>query len=299
MAPKTYRFCKWLIEKLLKKRYMTFEEINEEWKNDRSLSNGVELLRKTFYNNRKTLKESFGIEIVCRDNGGYHYFIKNPEIIRDDKLKEWLLNSLCIDEHMMDCKSLAGRILLENIPSGGNMLECITKAMLGGYKLRFIYAKYGSPDVNEHTAEPWGLVLYHQRWYVLVSFGDEKKYTFALDRMNNLEMTSEKFEIDPEFKVTDYFGEFYGIYNSGRDKTKIVLRAYDDEAYYLRDLPIHKSQREIGSGNGYTDFMIELRPNKELIALLLSRRERLKVQSPDSIIDDMKAALDATRANYS
>lgn len=46
MAPKTYRFCKWLIEKLLKKRYMTFEEINEEWKNDRSMSNGVELLRR-------------------------------------------------------------------------------------------------------------------------------------------------------------------------------------------------------------------------------------------------------------
>jgi predicted DNA-binding transcriptional regulator YafY len=80
--------------------------------------------------------------------------------------------------------------------------------------------------------------------------------------------------------------------------TRIVLRAFGDENYYLRDLPIHKSQREIGSGDGYTDFMIELRPNKELIAYLLSRRERLKVLSPDSIVEEMKAGIDKMKANY-
>jgi hypothetical protein len=106
-------------------------------------------------------------------------------------------------------------------------------------------------------------------------------------------------EVDPNFDVNEYFGEFYGIYNSGRDIMKIVIRAFGDEAFYLRDLPIHKSQREIGSGDGYTDFMIKLRPNKELIAYLLSRRERLKVLSPDCIIDDMKAAITAMMANYS
>jgi hypothetical protein len=106
-------------------------------------------------------------------------------------------------------------------------------------------------------------------------------------------------EVDPNFDVNEYFGEFYGIYNSGRDITRIIIRAYGDEAFYLRDLPIHKSQREIGSGDGYTDFMIKLRPNKELIAYLLSRRERLKVLSPDCIIDDMKAAITAMMANDS
>ena len=111
-------------------------------------------------------------------------------------------------------------------------------------------------------------------------------------------MTNEKFVIDPDFDATEYFEEFYGIYNSGRDMTKIILRAFDNEGYYLRDLPLHKSQREIGSGDGYTDFMIELRPNKELIGYILSRRERLKVLSPDSIIDDMVEAIDAMKANY-
>ena len=91
MTTKVYRTCKWLIEKLLKKRYMTFEEINEEWVHERALSNGVELLRKTFYNNRKKLKETFGIEIVCKDGGDYPYYIKNPKIVRSDNLAWWMM----------------------------------------------------------------------------------------------------------------------------------------------------------------------------------------------------------------
>ena len=211
MTTKVYRTCKWLIEKLLKKRYMTFEEINEEWVHERALSNGVELLRKTFYNNRKKLKETFGIEIVCKDGGDYPYYIKNPKIVRSDNLAWWMMCALCMDEHLLDCKSLAGRILLENVDSNGQNLECITKAMLGDCKLKFNYASHGSLEMEEHTAEPWGLILYRQQWYVLVSFGDKKKYSFALDRMKDLEVTSEKFEIDPDFNIADYFDDFHGI----------------------------------------------------------------------------------------
>ena len=278
---------------------MTSEDINKEWVKESNLSDGMEMRRKTFYNYRKTLKESFGIEVVCKNGGNYAYYLKNPEILMNESLAEWMLNTLAIDENLMGCKSLVRRIILEDIPSGGDKLIKITEAMQNNYKLRFEYIRYGSPEKKEHTAEPWGLVLYRQRWYLLVSFGSNKKYTFGLDRMINPEITTEAFEMDQNFNAGAYFEEFYGIYNSGRDITRIIIRAYGDEAFYLRDLPIHKSQREIGSGDGYTDFMIKLRPNKELIAYLLSRRERLKVLSPDCIIDDMKTAITAMMANYS
>lgn len=299
MNTKYYRSCKWLIEKLKNKNNMTFEDINKEWVKESNLSDGMEMRRKTFYNYRKTLRESFGIEVVCKNGGNYAYYLKNPEILMNESLAEWMLNTLAIDENLMGCKSLVRRIILEDIPSGGDKLIKITEAMQNNYKLRFEYIRYGSPEKKEHTAEPWGLVLYRQRWYILVSFGSNKKYTFGLDRMINPEITTEAFEMDQNFNAGAYFEEFYGIYNSGRDITRIIIRAYGDEAFYLRDLPIHKSQREIGSGDGYTDFMIKLRPNKELIAYLLSRRERLKVLSPDCIIDDMKTAIAAMMANYS
>jgi hypothetical protein len=86
MNTKYYRSCKWLIEKLKIKDNMTFEDINKEWVKESNLSDGMEMRRNTFYNYRKTLRESFGIEVVCKNGGNYAYYLKNPEILMNDSL---------------------------------------------------------------------------------------------------------------------------------------------------------------------------------------------------------------------
>ena len=288
MNTKYYRSCKWLIEKLKNKDNMTSEDINKEWVKESNLSDGMEMRRKTFYNYRKTLKESFGIEVACKNGGNYAYYLKNPEILMNESLAEWMLNTLAIDENLMGCKSLVRRIILEDIPSGGDKLIKITEAMQNNYKLRFEYIRYGSPEKKEHMAEPWGLVLYRQRWYILVSFGSNKKYTFGLDRMINPEITTEAFEMDQNFNAGEYFEEFYGIYNSGRDITRIIIRAYGDEAFYLRDLPIHKSQRLIGKGENFADFELFMRPTIDLSGHLLSRGNQIKVLTPQWLADEIR-----------
>lgn len=298
MYTNVFRCLKWIIEKFMEKKYLTLNDLNELWVKEEDLSDGLEMRRKTFYNHRKALKEKFGIDICQRDEG-YAYYIRNPEIIRNNSLMNFMLSTLAMNEKLIDCKALMNRIVLESIPSGGEKLDVITDAMLKEFKLGFEYIRYGSSELKEHIAEVYGLVLYNQRWYILAGFGEEKKYTFALDRMKKVWMTKEKSYVDPAFDAVAYFDEFYGIYNSGREIMKIVIRTFGDESYYLRDLPIHKSQREIGSGDDYTDFMIELRPNKELISYLLSRKNRLKVLSPDCIVDEMKESIGEMLALYS
>ena len=298
MYTNVYRCLKWIIEKFMEKKYLTLEGLNELWVKEEDLSDGLEMRRRSFYNHRKALKEKFGIDICLRDEG-YAYYIRNPEIIRNNSLMNFMLSTLAMNEKLIDCKALMNRIVLESIPSGGEKLDVITDAMLKEFKLGFEYVRYGSSELKEHIAEVYGLVLYNQRWYILAGFGEEKKYTFALDRMKKAWMTKEKSHVDPAFDAVAYFDEFYGIYNSGREIMKIVIRAFGDESYYLRDLPIHKSQREIGSGGDYTDFMIELRPNKELISCLFARKNRLKVLSPDCIVEEMKEAVGEMSALYS
>ena len=298
MYTNVYRSLKWIIEKFMEKKYLTLKGLNELWVKEEDLSDGLEMGRKTFYNHRQALKEKFGIDI-CQKDQGYAYYIRNPEIIRNNSLMNFMLSTLAMDEKLIGCKALMNRIVLESIPSGGEKLDVITDAMLKEFKLGFEYIRYGSSELKEHIAEVYGLVLYNQRWYILAGFGEEKKYTFALDRMKKTWIASEKSHIDPAFDAIAYFEEFYGIYNSGRDIMKIVIRAFGDESYYLRDLPIHKSQKEIGNGGNYTDFMIELRPNNELISYLLSRKNRLKVLSPDCIVEEMKETIEGIATIYS
>ena len=140
--------------------------------------------------------------------------------------------------------------------------------------------------------------LYHRRWYLVGEYDDHKRYTYALDRIRNAEISTKSFEYDPLFDPAAYFRDFYGIYNSGKEITSIVFRAFDDEPYYLRDLPIHFSQREIGSGDGFSDFVIDIRPNNELMSYFLSRKNRIKILSPDTYVEEFGNALISINENY-
>lgn len=285
-----FRACKWLLELLKKERMQKIDEICKAWGKEKALSGGLEMLPRSFHRYKKTLREEFGVEICCRDKD-YAYYIKNPEILDDQNIPQWMLNTLSVDEKLRECISLMNRIRLEMIPSGGKRLDAVTYAMLRDRKLIFKYQRYGSAERKLMELGVCGLILYHQRWYILGEFDDTKKYTFSLDRMWDPELSEVEYSPDPDFNVNTYFSEFYGIFNSGRDITNIVLRAFDDEGFYMRDLPIHPSQKEIGAGNGYVDFMISVRPNNELMSYVLSRKDRLKVLSPEPIVDEMKAAV--------
>jgi hypothetical protein len=211
------------------------------------------MLPRSFHRYKNTLSEEFGVEICCRD-GDYAYFIKNPEILGDHRIPQWLLKTLSVSERLRECISLKNRIRLEYVPSGGRKLEVVISAMQKDRKMNYKYQRYGSAERKSMEAGVCGLVLYNQRWYILGEFDDRKRYTFALDRIWDPEVSDAVFVADTTFDVNQYFSEFYGIYNSGRETTNIVLRAFDDEPYYMRDLPIHPSQKEIGIGDGYADF---------------------------------------------
>lgn len=298
MWTKVYRSCRWLVEKLTEKRRMSYEEINSLWMLEDTISGGAELNKRTFHRYRTYLRDIFGIEVVCRERGDYAYYIKSLDLLKDDSLPLWMLNTLAVDEKLRSCLHIKDRIRLENVPSGGEKLEMIFQAMSEGRILNVEHLKYEKPDLKLFSLMPYCAVLHNQRWYVLGKLDNGKLYTFAIDRMKKVEVSDKKFIMDKNFSTADYFDDIIGIYNSGREKLRVVFRAFGSEPSYLRDLPLHRSQKEIGIGDGYSDFMIEVVPNNELIASLLYRRDRVKVLSPTSIVEEMKAAATTIKNLY-
>lgn len=298
MYSKHFSACRWLLELVYDKEMITRREIDELWIKEKNLSDGLAMDPRNLQRYKKTLKECFGIDICCKQRGDYAYYIKNPQILKNNHLPIWLLNILAINEKMKRCLSLTNRIRLEYIPSGGEKLETVINAMLGNQKMAFRYQKYCEVEWRDFIVGLCGLVLYRRRWYIIGELDNQKKYTFSLDRMISSSLTNMEFEVDPNFNIDEYFSEIYGIYNSGRDMESIVLRAFGEEAYHMRDLPIHQSQQEIGIGEGYSDFMIRVRPNNELMSYIISRTNRLKILSPEPIAEEFKKILASIMKNY-
>jgi predicted DNA-binding transcriptional regulator YafY len=69
---------------------------------------------------------------------------------------------------------------------------------------------------------------------------------------------------------------------------RILVRAYQNERYYLRDLPMHHSQKLMNEGEDYADYEYNLCPTLDFFGYLLSRGSYIKVLEPQWVADKIR-----------
>ena len=269
---------------------MTLGEISDLWRQQEE-SRGEELSRTTFNRHRDSILEIFGVIIECDRKDGYRYYIENEEVLKENSIQNWMFSTLSVSNMLEGNVGLQDRILLESIPSGDDKLRLIIDAMRDNRRIRIQYHKYTSSESKPYTLEPYCLKLYNRRWYMLVKKADAstpdddtKKgdlFIFSLDRIESIELLQTKFVVDKNFDAEAYFNDCFGIMVDGSlTAERIVLRAYGLEPFYLRDLPIHHTQKEIKKTEKYTDYEFKLRPAEDFIEHLLSLSTRVRVMEP-------------------
>ena len=307
--PSLFKEYIWLIETIRRNGRMTLSELNELWKQTEE-SRGEELSRTTFNRHRDSILDIFGVIIECDRKDGYRYYIENEEVLKENSIQNWMFSTLSVGNMMDENVGLQERIILESIPSGDDKLQIIIGAMRDSKCIDIEYRRYGSAESTTFTVEPYCVKLFRRRWYVLVKIigsdikheGDKNKeslYVFALDRIKNIEVLQSKFTLSSSFDAAAYFDECFGVFRGDGNKTeRIVLRAYGKEPYYLRDLPLHHSQKELTSNDKYTDFELTLYPTDDFKAHLLSLGGWVKVMEPKWLVDDMKEWIKFAQDRY-
>ena len=297
-VPALFKEYIWLVNTIRKAGDdgITFAEINEKWL-ETELSEGVELARSTFNRHKDAIEDIFGLIIDCNRLNGYRYFISNEEVLGEDSIQNWMLNTLTVNNIIGEALTLQDRILLQPAPVEGDYLKMVIEAMKKNVKLAVDYRKYGDDEPRHLTFEPYCIKLFKQRWYILGHFHrnaiadrPEVDYfgVFSFDRILNMSLTDEKFQMDPSFNAQAYFEECFGVLvNDDTVAQRIVIRVFGDERFYVRDLPIHKSQREIGQGEDYTDFELFMRPTIDLSTHFVSRSFLIKVLEPQWLADEI------------
>lgn len=226
----------WLVNTIYQARSITLAEINEKWLQT-EMSEGIPLSRTTFHRHRIAIEEIFGLYIDCDRNNGYKYFIDNDYVLQDDSVQNWMLSTLSVSNLLGESMSLSDRILLENIPSGGEKLKQVIKAMKESKRISITYRRYGGHATRTFDLEPYCVKLFGQRWYLLGRFADRGMAIFSFDRILEIKMSNEKFKVDEDFDAANYFSDCFGVMLDENSKPeKVLIRAYGYEPYYLRDL---------------------------------------------------------------
>ena len=277
----------WLVNTIYHAKSITLKRINEMWLRT-DMSEGIPFSRTTFFRHKCAIEDIFGIFIECDKKNGNKYYIGNEQVLDEDSVQNWMLSTLSVGNLIEGSRSLHHRILLENIPSGGEKLQQVIKAMKESKCIMMAYHRYSAPNSSSFTIEPYCVKLFRQRWYLLGRLSNGYLATFSFDRMEHLSVMETKFKMPDDFDAAEYFNESYGIVVDNHVETqRIVIRAYGYEPYYLRDLPLHHSQREICVTKDYSDFELTLKPTTDFKTKLLSRGEWIEIIEPQSLADEI------------
>ena len=168
-------------------------------------------------------------------------------------------------------------------------LTDIIEAMRDRKALQITHQSFGRKEQSIRTVKPYGLKQFRQRWYMVaqVKEYDNRVLVYALDRISNMERTGDSYKVPANFNIEEYFANIYGVTiperEPGEKPEKIVIKINNEyQAKYLRTLPLHPTQENLGGnkfqftlflGNddnkGYTeDFFRELRANGTRLEVL-------------------------------
>ena len=291
MVSKTYVKYIWLLNTLLQEE-LSFKEIESRWKDNPMHEGGLPI--RTFHEWRDGIKEMFGVDIECKRSGNV-YYVKNPEVLDEQRLGKWLLQKYSIPQDFVTFNSMKDRVLLEEIPLGTTFLSDIIEAMQKNAELQVDYQRYEDEQEEEHLQEfhiqPYALKVFNRRWYLLGYIKEKRALRIiALDRVLDFKVLSTSFEMPEDFDARKYFANVVGVFvNKDLPVTKVKIRAYGIQADYLRSTPLHRSQSEVRSKHGeFAEFTFRLCVTPELVSQLLAMGEKVEVLEPEELREEMK-----------
>lgn len=271
----------WLARMLMCGKALSKEEILAAW--CREDVRGLPMARSTFHENLKRLRQVYGINVQCRDG----LYSLGTDLHGDSEAMRRLTGSDGTTPRLSDDR------ILQTI---GMWRPVITEAMGLHQTLRMTYL---SPTKGNYETllSPYCIHEVGNLCYV-VGFSSRHRSIriFALDRIDNLQLMPTHYRMPDGFSEDQYFSASIGAYAGPELRpTTVVFEADTSLSRYLRNRPMHRSQREVGQQT----FAIDIAITRDLIDKFLSLGPSLTVRRPDSLVMTIRELLSAALQNYS
>lgn len=301
MAKNYFKSYIWLLETLQSRGPSTLKQIQELWLKCSVNDERKPLAPRTFANHIASIADIFNIYIVC-DRRNNTYSIDNESDIGSNDLRNWMLDALCINSLVKESAGLRDRIIFENVPSSHQFLTKLIQAIRDNRKVRVTYRGYAMGQEMTYDLEPYFIREFKRRWYLYAHKDydkDHEPHMYALDRMSEMEVLAETFEIPKSIDAEEWFSPLYGVRKyPDMKRERVVLKVYGKQVQFFRSLPLHHSQEEIESQEGFSIFTYHLAPDYDFRQDILSFGDKVEVLEPEGLRNCIKVAINNTCSRY-
>ena len=298
MAKSYFNRYVWLIDTIQRHGHISRVELSRLWENSPLNETGEELYERTFHNHRQAILDTFGIEIKCDRSLGY--YISNESDIGNEGVRQWLLESIQMNNILNETTDMRDRILFENVPSSYQWLTTLVGALRDRKCVQLTYQSFWRSEPSTFILHPYCLKLFKQRWYVLGrSDGYESLRIYALDeRMKNVVPQKKALKMPAKFNAGEFFSKYFGVILDDRKPSSVKIKVVSDQVRYIDSLPLHDTQKLIEETPEYGVFEYYLVPTYDFRQELLSHGPDVEVLEPEELRDEIKADIAQMFKNY-
>uniref|UniRef100_UPI0040495056 helix-turn-helix transcriptional regulator n=1 Tax=Gelidibacter sp. TaxID=2018083 RepID=UPI0040495056 len=285
-----------ILKKLKVKPYSTYEELQTYIENqfdylqmqDDTLNIGFS--KRTLQRDLKEIRNVFGIDIeYSKTNKGYYISQSETENMNFQRMIEAfdMFNSLNLAQDLTPFIHLEKRR-----PQGTENLYGLLHAIKNKLKIKFTYQKFWDEEVSQRLVEPYALKEFKNRWYILAKDSkDSNIKSFALDRLTNLEITTQHYQYPDNYSIEQNYRYCFGIISpNGSDPQDIILSFDPFQGKYIKTLPLHETQKVLLDNDQETRIKLKLCLTHDLFMELLSFGDNMKVIEPKKLADEIKEA---------
>ena len=289
MAKNYFNRYVWLIDTIYRHGHISRQDLSDLWERSTLNETGEELYERTFHNHREAILDTFGIEIKCDRSLGY--YIANGDDLEGDGIRQWLLESLSMNNLLNESTDMRDRILFERIPSSHRWLPVVVNAMRDRKAVELTYKSFWRDEESTFTVHPYCLKLFRQRWYMLArSERYDSLRIYALDeRMLSVTPLKKALKIPAKFNAEEYFSRYFGVIIDNRKPVPVELRVVADQVKYFESLPLHHTQELVESNQEFSVFRYLLVPTFDFRQEILSHGPDVEVLEPEELRDEIKA----------
>jgi predicted DNA-binding transcriptional regulator YafY len=191
--------------------------------------------------------------------------------------------------------------LFEEQNSGIQHFDHLLRACIEKYIVWLTYKpKYNREKLQQYEVYPLALKEFRHRWYLLCQTAETLKfYSFALDRIEELEIKQKKSPSKGLLNPEKIYESVYGISNP-LEQEPIFVQIKVNKTYseFMKSIPWHNSQKILEEFEHETIFEFYIKPNFEFRQLILMQGNDVTVLSPLSLKESIKETIQSMSDNY-
>jgi len=173
----------------------------------------------------------------------------------------------------------------------------LNKAILEKRQAHLKYYTISRDKITTRTVNPYHLMFRQGVWY-LIAYCHWRKETkiFRIDRIKEIEVSEEKFEIPAKFSLSTYMGKSWQVVR-GKDQ-KIRVKIYPPASRWAKEEVRHPTQKIKKLPDGSIIFSAEVSGLIEVKKWILGMGKCAEVLAPKSLRKEIEKEITGMRERY-